>query len=408
MYLTISTILKLLEQTLNSFKQSLVGLTADILGVFAGLVIASHISLLTPVEWALLAYPSVLAVRGLTNGILCAKLSTSLHLGSINTSFLRNTEEFYVLIASLTFFNFLASIAASVTVCITGSILLGVELGDLLFIFLCVVNSMFISFLVTSPLSFFVASRTYLKGLDPDYIAYPVMSTLADIIVSLCYLVIVQLYIANSLIALTLIFFLTLGTSLAFLAKFSEYELFVNVIKESFMSFLVVSAISSLTGTALKGISDRVGTYKPLYVVYPAVIDAIGDVGSIVGSTYTTKLALGELYVDFKSFLKSIPVMLGSWFSSLLIFAVLPLVSATLTGYPYSEYFTLLKVLLTTNVMSVIPISTIAFLTAIIAYLRGLDPDSFVNPVESSLADAITSFALLLSLKSLSPKLLTL
>lgn len=398
MYFAISAVLRLIEQVLDSFKQSLIGLMADVLGVFAGFVIAFHISLLSPVKWAFLAYPSVLAVRGLTNGILCAKLSTSLHLGSINTSFLKNTEEFYALMASLAFFNFIASLAASTTVCIASSILLSIELKDVLFIFLCVVNSMVISFLVTSPLSFFVASRTYLKGLDPDYIAYPVMSTLADVIVSSCYLIVIQLYVTNSIIALLLVFFLTSMLSLASLVKFLEHELFRSVIKESFLSFLLVSVISSSAGAALKSISDRIGAYKPLYVVYPAVIDTIGDVGSIVGSTYTTKLALGELYIDLKSFLKSVPVMVGSWLSSLLVFMILPLVSMILTSYPYVEYFALLKVLLITNVMSVIPISIIAFSTAVLAYLKGLDPDSFVNPIESSLADAITSFALLTSL----------
>jgi len=398
MYFAISAVLRLIEQVLDSFKQSLIGLMADVLGVFAGFVIAFHISLLSPVKWAFLAYPSVLAVRGLTNGILCAKLSTSLHLGSINTSFLKNTEEFYALMASLAFFNFIASLAASTTVCIASSILLSIELKDVLFIFLCVVNSMVISFLVTSPLSFFVASRTYLKGLDPDYIAYPVMSTLADVIVSSCYLIVIQLYVTNSIIALLLVFFLTSMLSLASLVKFLEHELFRSVIKESFLSFLLVSVISSSAGAALKSISDRIGAYKPLYVVYPAVIDTIGDVGSIVGSTYTTKLALGELYIDLKSFLKSVPVMVGSWLSSLLVFMILPLVSMILTSYPYVEYFALLKVLLITNVMSVIPISIIAFSIAVLAYLKGLDPDSFVNPIESSLADAITSFALLTSL----------
>ena len=283
-------------------------------------------------------------------------------------------------------------------VCTVSLTLLGLELKDLVFIFLCVVNSMTLSFLMTSPLSFFVASRTYLRGLDPDYIAYPVMSTLADVIVSACYLIVMQLYVTNSLVILVLIFSLALMTSLAFLAKFLEHELFKNIVRESFASFLIVSAISSSAGFSLKSISDRIGSYKPLYVVYPAVIDAIGDVGSIVGSTYTTKLALGELYVDFKSFLKSIPVILGSWFSSLLIFIILPWISVILTNCSYLEYFVLLKILLLTNFISILPTSLIAFLTAVLAYLKGLDPDSFVTPVESSLADAITSYALLISL----------
>ncbi|RLE74121.1 MAG: hypothetical protein DRJ56_08075 [Thermoprotei archaeon] len=396
----LSAALRLAEEAAASLKQSLLGLAADVTGVLAGLVVALNISVLEPMRWALVAYPAVLAVRGLTNGILCAKLSTSLHVGSISTSLLRNTEEFYALISSLAFFNFAVSLTASVAVCAVSAAAFGASVADLLHILLCVVDSMAISFTVTAPLSFVVASRAYLMGLDPDYVTYPVMSTLADVVVSACYLLVVRLHSARETLLLLLIFAGAAAASIASLAKFSGHETFRGVLRESAASFVIVSALSSLAGAALRGIGDVIGEYRPLYVVYPAVIDTVGDVGSIVGSTYTTKLALGELGADARGIAKSLPVVVGSWASSLLVFASLPLLSAALTGCTLAECLSLLKVLLISNAVAVPVVALAAMAVATAAYRRGLDPDSFVNPIGSSLADAVASYALLLSLAS--------
>jgi cation transporter-like permease len=54
--------------------------------------------------------------------------------------------------------------------------------------------------------------------------------------------------------------------------------------------------------------------------------------------------------------------------------------------------------LLTTNLIAVFIIVVISFAIAIATFRKGLDPDNFVIPIESSLADGITTIALLVAL----------
>ena len=62
------------------------------------------------------------------------------------------------------------------------------------------------------------------------------------------------------------------------------------------------------------------------------------------------------------------------------------------------EVTNLLLILLVANVISFMAIVVISYAIAILTFKRGLDPDNFVIPVENSLADAITTAALLAAL----------
>jgi len=51
-----------------------------------------------------------------------------------------------------------------------------------------------------------------------------------------------------------------------------------------------------------------------------------------------------------------------------------------------------------TNIIAVAAIVLLSYGVAILTFQRGLDPDNFVIPLESSLADSMTSIALLVAL----------
>jgi len=54
--------------------------------------------------------------------------------------------------------------------------------------------------------------------------------------------------------------------------------------------------------------------------------------------------------------------------------------------------------LLSTNVLAVSAMVIVAYAVAIVTYRRGWDLDNFVIPIESSLADSITTASLLVAL----------
>jgi mgtE-like transporter len=162
---------------------------------------------------------------------------------------------------------------------------------------------------------------------------------------------------------------------------------------------LFVSVIVNVTGTVLKSISRIVENRKEIYTVYPALIDMIGDVGSVVGSTATTKLALGLLRPTLSSIRRHARTIVSAWAASIVMFVILAFLSPLLNGVlTFSTYTNLLSVLLLANVIAVAGIVLLSFAVSILTFQKGLDPDNFVIPIESSFADSLMSMALLAAL----------
>jgi cation transporter-like permease len=67
----------------------------------------------------------------------------------------------------------------------------------------------------------------------------------------------------------------------------------------------------------------------------------------------------------------------------------------TLTLQSFLNFATLLLI---TNLISASAIILISYAVAILTFKKGLDPDNFVIPIESSLADSITTTALFTAL----------
>jgi mgtE-like transporter len=162
---------------------------------------------------------------------------------------------------------------------------------------------------------------------------------------------------------------------------------------------IVVALMVNITGTVLIGISNFVENRKEIYMIYPALIGMIGNVGSVVGSTATTKLALGLLQPSFSSMKRHIKTIFSAWGASLLMFIILAFLSLLLnTSFSFPSLYNLVSILFLTNLFAVLAIVLLTYSISILTFKKGLDPDNFVIPVESSFADVVTSIALLVSL----------
>jgi len=169
---------------------------------------------------------------------------------------------------------------------------------------------------------------------------------------------------------------------------------FVGTIQEFIPTLLFVSFIVNVTGSLL----DRINGTR-MVAVYPAIIATIGGVGSIIGSTATTKLALGLIKPSFSSLKEHINEVGGAWLASIVMFLVYALLSVLISSVnTLEELLVFTGQLLTTNVVAIAVMLFVAYAVAISTFRRGLNPDNFVIPVESSLADTVTTAAALLAL----------
>jgi mgtE-like transporter len=382
------------------FKETSLTFSFGLGGLFAGLMLASQLGIFELSPWVITLYPIVISAKGVGSGLLSGRLSTGLHLGTIHPSFFGNTKSFYKLIEAL----IVLTMVTSVTICaislVFSTLFWGITLADFPAILVVVVATMALGLLL-SFLTIKVSFISFERGLDPDVVVYPVMSTVADIFITLCYIAVLNLFFIGALGQWTIGLACLVPVFLVFyiLSKNLHEDEFIKTLKESMVTMLLVSFLVNVTGTLLLGISNFVAERPFVWTIYTALIGMIGNVGSVVGSTATTKLALGLLAPSFSSMKRHAKTILSAWTASIIMFIVLAVLSLSIHSlFSLSSFYNLISIVLVANVLAVAAIVILTYSISILTFKRGLDPDNFVIPVESSLADGVTSLALFVAL----------
>ena len=391
-----------------TLKQSLMAYAFNIFGIIAGTIVAYHAGLFEKAPWAIAIYPPILSARGVIGGLFCGRLSTALHLGTVQPRLFGNTKSFYLLFQAIVVMTFEASFVMSFVAALFRSVYAGITMDELLNIVGMVVATMALALIVISPLTLAVSFLSFKHGLDPDIILYPIESTVADLLITTIYISMLNLFFAYSYFSryfLVLVSFISVLTAAYFFARNRREAEFIKTLKESLLTIVFVSFIINVAGATLGKVDETLrerrelyGSY-PVYVVYPALIDTIGDVGAVVGSTATTKLALGTLKSSFSSIKNHITEISGAWVASLIMYFAYSILALMIQRF--LNPLNLLKftvLLFTANIIAASFIVVISYAVAILTYQKGLDPDNFEIPLESSFADSITTISLLAAL----------
>ncbi|RLI62328.1 MAG: hypothetical protein DRO93_01650 [Candidatus Thorarchaeota archaeon] len=384
--------------------QSVMSLAFDMGGLVAGTILAAFLGAFSTVPWAVLVFPGILSIRGAVGGLFSGRLSTALHIGSIRPSFLHNTREYYDLIQSVVVLTLVSGVSMAAMASVFSAALLGTTIADSLTMILVVIATMGLSLFVISPITIGVSIVSVRRGLDPDVITYPIVSTVADILVTACYVMILS---ANAAFPFTLPLLaggdlLFAGSSVLIIMTDRRKGTVRTTLKQFLGTLAIVVVIVNVTGSFLDRISRVVSERPELYMVYPALIDTVGDVGSIVGSTTTTGLTMGTLPPTLTGIKKQTTEVAMAWLASMIMFGVYCGLATLYFGLTPAAVLGLLGVLLTANLLSVLCVSIFAYVLAIVTVKRGLNPDNFVIPVESSVADTVTTIAILFALTVLS------
>jgi len=390
--------LKVKPRFVETLKQSVMAYAFNIFGIAAGTIIAYYSGLFAKAPWAVVIYPPILSARGVIGGLFCGRLSTALHLGTIQPRLFGNTKSFYLLFQAIVIMTFEASLMMSLIAALFRGF------GEFLGLINVFMATMALALIVISPLTLTVSFMSFKRGLDPDIILYPIESTVADLLITSIYITVLSLFLANSLFWGYVFAFISLAlllTSAFFLVKNAREPEFIKTLKESLLTLVLVSFIVNVAGATLGKVEEliRGKELSQVYIVYPALIDTIGDVGAVVGSTATTKLALGTLKASFSSMKNHFMEVSGAWAASLIMYFAYSVLALLITGtFAPISLVTFTFFLFTVNVLAASLIILVSYSVAILTYQRGLDPDNFEIPIESSLADSITTISLLVAL----------
>ena len=388
----------------TSLGQSLLSFSFDIGGLLTGALLVLYFDVFSIKEapWALILFPGILSVRGAIGGLFSGHLSTGLHLGTVRASYTKNTKDFHLLLQGVITLALISGITVGIGTSIFGVFLWKATVLDFIKLLAVIVATMALSVVFISPITMAFSVLSFRRGLDPDFIVYPITSTVSDIINTACYILSLKIFFTLNhfgyyLIGILDLIFLSVVVYL--LVKNVREEKFVKMIKEFLLTLIFVTFIVNVTGSFLNKISGITGNGTEIYVVYPALITTIGGVGSIIGSTATTKLALGLIKPTFSSIKQHLNEIGGSWIASIVMFTLYSITSSFTSGTTtLSNPLKFAAQLLTTNILAVSAMVIIAYAVAVSTYRRGWDPDNFVIPLESSLADSITTVSLLVAL----------
>ncbi len=394
----------------KALRETFTAYAFDLGGLIAGFLVAYQLHIFQKAPWVLALYPAVLGAKGVIEGLLSGRLSTALHLGTIYPQFGKNTKSFYNLIEAVIVLTLVTSVAMSAISLVFGNLFWGITFVDFPTILAVVVATMalgLILLVVTIKVAFF----SFKRGLDPDIMVYPIMSAVASIFITICYIVTLNLFLPNSTLGVWTVAALGAAHLLLVIYIFPknvhEPE-FIKTITESLASLMIVAVIVNFTGTLLRGI-DRFAVNRHLahveffYTVYPALIGLVSDVGAVVGSTATTKLALGMLKPKLSSIGHHAKNILTAWIASVAMFVILAFAALLIHGiFTPAAFYSHVVVLLLANVIAVALIVVLSFAISILTFQKGLDPGNFVIPIENAFAASITSLALLLALALLS------
>jgi mgtE-like transporter len=382
------------------FKETSLAYLFDVAGLLAGFLVAYQLGVFRLSPWALALYPTLISTR-VISGLLSGRLSTALHLGTIYPRFSGNTKSFYKLIDAIIVLTLVTSLTVSLISLFFGYLLWGITLADFSAIVSVMVATLAIG-LLFSLVTIKVAFVSFKRGLDPDIVVYPIISTAVSIFITLCYIGVLNLFFFLPYLGRLAI--LAIGFTHVFLVLYlisqdKQEPEFLKTISESLIMLLFVSIMVTLTGTIFKGISNFAENRKEIYTIYPALINMVSNVGSVVGSTANTKLALGLLTPSFSSIKNHTKNITSAWVASFLIFTVLALISLAVNRvFSLSSVLNFMVIIWLSNVIAVIGIALLSYGVSILTFKRGLDPDNFVIPVETSFATIVTSTALLLAL----------
>lgn len=375
--------------------QTLLGLSFNVISLFAGGLIAIFTPQFSESPWILALFPPILTVRGGIGGLFSGNLATMLHLGIVKPQLRDNTPEYWNLVRSVLVMTvidtmFLGSFSFVINL-VNGSASLG---QWVIFVIVPTVACM-MAVLTSIPLTSFIAIQTFNRGLDPDIMVYPILASVNDIVVT-CFFVGAIFFVlwGGVYYSVLIILFILLVSVVGYIASMMRGErFFQQTLREGTFVIVFSSLFGSINGVLLSNLSPVLASRPGLMTLYPALTNSLGNIGSIIGSQMTTSIALGYARSFVEELRESSRSIMQVEAAAALIHVVFGAISYLFSMNTGADLFFLVSVALTCNLMSFVVISVFALWSAHISFERGLNPDNVVIPAITSLSDTTATIA---------------
>ncbi|MBD3256010.1 MAG: hypothetical protein GF383_13020 [Candidatus Lokiarchaeota archaeon] len=177
---------------------------------------------------------------------------------------------------------------------------------------------------------------------------------------------------------------------------------FLKIIKESIIVVILSSIFGLFSGSLLSSNQSILYALPIIILVIPSLNSLIGDMSTVLVSRLTSALYLGTIDPKIESSDKLKENFLGLLFTTLLSLVVLIVIGylvAIFTRIKIVNPFFMVFVLIITILSIFSMMFVILFISSIIIFKRGKDPNNFLIPFITSLADFITPLFLIIFIK---------
>jgi len=235
----------------------------------------------------LIILPGLMGLRGNIFGSMASRLTTMLHLGEMEVSLKDERITKNVLLSML------LSLIPVLVLWFIGLIRVGNVLVAVPVLLIVLVSTIFTTFV----LGYSTALATvipYRRGVDPDTVAAPLVTSAADLITVPFLILFLLLYERiPPVFYLSTLFAFGLFLLIALRAKMGERDR--KIFREVLGILAALSAVSSISGNMLEHYSEIIYASIIFSVLYPPIADSTGNYGSIIGAKTSTRIHLGEI-----------------------------------------------------------------------------------------------------------------
>ncbi len=391
------SIIKLHKSTIN---ESLIALLICAIGdLCAGIILGNMTFFLKTFPGLLVLIPGAIGMRGNIFGSFASRLSTNLHIGTLEPEFksssILNTNLASSVILTMILSLFLAVFAKFMC------IIFSLESISLMDFILISVFAGLISSLIMLPLAVFISFKSFIGGWDPDNVTTPIVAAFGDLLTLPCIILalfILELLNVNLLIKTVVFIILIIIVLGLFIYGLYSDDYLKTILKESTPILLFCSFLGTFAGTVLDSCASTLLNNPTILTLVPLFSGESGNLVSILGARLSSGIHSGLIEAEFKLNETVTSNFIIVALLSLIVYPSIAIIADLSSMLLNIKGFSILHLILISLLsgMVLIPIMmVIVFFIGIYSFNKSLDPDNVVIPISTSITDALSNSLLI-------------
>ena len=385
----------------STINQSLIALLICAIGdLCAGIILGNMTFFIKTYPGILILIPGAIGMRGNIFGSFASRISTNLHIGTLEPEFKRS-DILNINLASSFILTMVLSLYLAIFAKII-SMIFGLKSISLMDFILISLVAGIISSIIMLTLTVFISIKSYKGGWDPDNITTPLVAAFGDLLTLPCIiasLLILELMNFNLFIKNIIFVILIISVIILFIYGLYTNKYVKTILKQSTPTLILCSFLGIFAGTVLDSFASILLNNPTILTLVPLFSGESGNLVSILGARLSSALHAGLIEAEFKF---NEAVRNNFIIIILLCLIVYPLIAilADITSLLLNiEAFSILHLILISLIsgLVLIPIMIIiVFVIGIYSFKKGLDPDNVIIPISTSLTDALSNSLLIL------------